>query len=162
MSSSSDVYTVASATLVRKDKSGRLLMWADWKGYGLAERSWVLKKDVLDDHLLFCAKEATKATDFEWRFYVETANSVHAAGWHPFEAAAQKTLEEAWVKFADRGKGPAEVTVRSGKFDYVVSFETMTEKNVQTNTIRFIKRHVGTYPGMPKGWQPGMTITILG
>eukprot|EP00040_Diaphanoeca_grandis_P019254 m.101597 g.101597 ORF g.101597 m.101597 type:complete len:185 (-) comp27336_c0_seq1:1553-2107(-) len=76
-----------------------------------------------------------------WQYYMTNVVDGKKIGWHNYDAGAASQLEPKWQEQANLGVMLRTTWhLKSGWFTYEVNLGTMTQKNMESGTVRHIRR----------------------
>jgi len=108
-----------------------------WVGYDDTQMTWEPLDNLHADELLQEARDhlAYPNAMWEWKYFMNVPMNGRAAGWHPYDAAAQVCMNKYFRSYCNDCSNVANQheCVLSGKSQYNVNVQTMMQKNMKVN-----------------------------
>lgn len=130
-------FEVQQIRAVRYDTStGRTHCLVKWKDFDDDQTGWEPREHCANSEKLVSASLAHHAQDnprWTWEYYMNVAMDGKGIGWHPYDQPAQDCMSKFFQKYckdASTMAGQIECVV-SGKFQYMIDFETWQQTNVR-------------------------------
>eukprot|EP00035_Acanthoeca_spectabilis_P038953 m.57730 g.57730 ORF g.57730 m.57730 type:complete len:821 (-) comp9370_c0_seq2:1719-4181(-) len=75
-----------------------------------------------------------------WQYYLSNSVDDKNLGWKSYDAAGTKELEEQWQQQQSDPSTRVPWQLKSGYFAYEINLDTMTQKNLESGTVRHVRR----------------------